>query len=291
MMALRQRPPQARSSPSGGEPDAARTRRPPVSPPPPIFARRGRHVTRAGAPARRSGARADYGRVRLPERRPSGARFHERVIVPAGRLARRDRPPPQPDARPSRRSQRGCSQPASAASRRRRSWPRRAGCGGSGLVLGLHRRRLEGPRRRAPRSPLLFGSARVHRARTCCSPRSAHAPARRDPRASCRTRSTCSPSRSRPASASTARSTKLTEHMDGAARRGVRADARRDADRRVRQDALKKLAERVARAEVAAFVRAIIQADQLGISLGRILRVQAADTRLPPPGGRRGDGR
>ena len=31
---------------------------------------------------------------------------------------------------------------------------------------------------------------------------------------------------------------------------------------------------------MAAFVRAIIQADQLGISLGRILRVQAADARL-----------
>jgi tight adherence protein C len=31
---------------------------------------------------------------------------------------------------------------------------------------------------------------------------------------------------------------------------------------------------------LSAFVRAIIQADQLGISLGRILRVQAVDTRL-----------
>ena len=28
------------------------------------------------------------------------------------------------------------------------------------------------------------------------------------------------------------------------------------------------------------FVRALVQADQFGISLGRILRVQAADTRL-----------
>ena len=33
-------------------------------------------------------------------------------------------------------------------------------------------------------------------------------------------------------------------------------------------------------AEVAAFVRSVIQAEQLGISLGRILRVQAADSRL-----------
>jgi tight adherence protein C len=31
---------------------------------------------------------------------------------------------------------------------------------------------------------------------------------------------------------------------------------------------------------VSGFCRAIIQADQLGISLGRILRVQAADSRL-----------
>jgi tight adherence protein C len=31
--------------------------------------------------------------------------------------------------------------------------------------------------------------------------------------------------------------------------------------------------------ELAAFVRSIIQADELGISLGRILKVQAADTR------------
>jgi tight adherence protein C len=30
---------------------------------------------------------------------------------------------------------------------------------------------------------------------------------------------------------------------------------------------------------MASFVRAIVQADQLGISLGRILRIQAADTR------------
>lgn len=47
-----------------------------------------------------------------------------------------------------------------------------------------------------------------------------------------------------------------------------------------RQDALKKLATRVDSPELSAFVRAIIQADQLGISLGRILRVQAVDSRL-----------
>jgi tight adherence protein C len=47
-----------------------------------------------------------------------------------------------------------------------------------------------------------------------------------------------------------------------------------------RQDALKKLSKRVDSPELSAFVRAIIQADQLGISLGKILRVQAFDTRL-----------
>jgi tight adherence protein C len=47
-----------------------------------------------------------------------------------------------------------------------------------------------------------------------------------------------------------------------------------------RQDALKKLSKRVDSPELSAFVRAIIQADQLGISLGKILRVQAVDTRL-----------
>jgi tight adherence protein C len=39
------------------------------------------------------------------------------------------------------------------------------------------------------------------------------------------------------------------------------------------------MAQRVAAPEMASFVRAIVQADQLGISMGRLLRVQAADTR------------
>jgi tight adherence protein C len=46
-----------------------------------------------------------------------------------------------------------------------------------------------------------------------------------------------------------------------------------------RADALKKLAARSGTPEISAFVRAIVQADQLGTSLGRILRVQAVDTR------------
>jgi tight adherence protein C len=47
-----------------------------------------------------------------------------------------------------------------------------------------------------------------------------------------------------------------------------------------RSIALRKMAERIDAMELSNFVRAVIQADQLGISLARILRVQAADTRL-----------
>jgi tight adherence protein C len=73
---------------------------------------------------------------------------------------------------------------------------------------------------------------------------------------------------------------KLTEHMDGALAEefSLTLNAMRIGESRA--DALKKMAERVPAAELGSFVRAIIQADQLGISLGRILRVQAADTRL-----------
>jgi tight adherence protein C len=73
---------------------------------------------------------------------------------------------------------------------------------------------------------------------------------------------------------------KLTEHMNGAL---VDEFALTLGEMRIgetRHDALKKMAERVPAPEVAAFVRSVIQADQLGISLGRILRVQASDSRL-----------
>ena len=73
---------------------------------------------------------------------------------------------------------------------------------------------------------------------------------------------------------------KLTEHMEGAL---VDEFALTLGEMRIgesRQDALKKMAERVPAPELAAFVRSVLQADQLGISLGRILRVQAADSRL-----------
>jgi tight adherence protein C len=72
---------------------------------------------------------------------------------------------------------------------------------------------------------------------------------------------------------------KLTEHMDGPL---VEEFALTLGEMRIgesRQNALQKMVERVQAPELASFVRAIIQADQLGISLGRILRVQATDTR------------
>ena len=73
---------------------------------------------------------------------------------------------------------------------------------------------------------------------------------------------------------------KLTEHMDGplAEEFGLTLGEMRIGESR--HDALKKLAERSSAPEVASFCRAIIQADQLGISLGRLLRVQATDARL-----------
>ncbi len=47
-----------------------------------------------------------------------------------------------------------------------------------------------------------------------------------------------------------------------------------------RENALKKLAARTDVPAVASFVRAMIQADQMGMSIGRILRTQATDARL-----------
>jgi tight adherence protein C len=72
---------------------------------------------------------------------------------------------------------------------------------------------------------------------------------------------------------------KLTEHMEGPL---VEEFALSLGEMRIgetRQHALEKMVQRVQAPELASFVRAIIQADQLGISLGRILRVQATDTR------------
>jgi tight adherence protein C len=72
---------------------------------------------------------------------------------------------------------------------------------------------------------------------------------------------------------------KLTEHMEGPLAEEFSLTLGEMRIGESRQEALKKMAQRVDTPEVAAFSRAIIQADQLGISLGRILKVQAADTR------------
>jgi tight adherence protein C len=72
---------------------------------------------------------------------------------------------------------------------------------------------------------------------------------------------------------------KITEHMEGPLTDEFALTLGEMRVGEGRADALKKLEQRVAAPELSSFVRAIIQADQLGISLGRILRVQATDTR------------
>jgi tight adherence protein C len=74
--------------------------------------------------------------------------------------------------------------------------------------------------------------------------------------------------------------TKLTDHMEGALVDEFALTLGEMRMGEARPVALRKLAERVPAPEVAAFVRSVVQAEQLGISLGRILRVQAADSRL-----------
>src|ERR687888_286871 len=73
---------------------------------------------------------------------------------------------------------------------------------------------------------------------------------------------------------------KLTEHMDGPLADEFALTLSEIRIGESRQDALKKLSDRTGTPELSSFVRSIIQADQLGISLGRILRVQATDSRL-----------
>jgi tight adherence protein C len=73
---------------------------------------------------------------------------------------------------------------------------------------------------------------------------------------------------------------KLTEHMDGPLIDEFELTLGEMRVGESRSEALKRMAERVPAQEMASFVRAIVQADQLGISLGRLLRVQATDARL-----------
>ncbi len=74
--------------------------------------------------------------------------------------------------------------------------------------------------------------------------------------------------------------TKLIEHMSGPLSDEFALTLNEIRVGETRAVALKKMADRVDTLELANFVRAVVQAEQLGISLGRILRVQAADTRL-----------
>jgi len=73
--------------------------------------------------------------------------------------------------------------------------------------------------------------------------------------------------------------TKITEHMHGPLSDEFALTLGEMRIGESRADALRKMEQRVGAHELSSFVRAIIQADQLGISLGRILRVQAADSR------------
>jgi tight adherence protein C len=72
---------------------------------------------------------------------------------------------------------------------------------------------------------------------------------------------------------------KVNEHMDGPLSEEFAMALGEMRIGESRQNALQKMVRRVDTPEFSAFVRAVIQADQLGISLGRILKVQAEDSR------------
>jgi tight adherence protein C len=72
---------------------------------------------------------------------------------------------------------------------------------------------------------------------------------------------------------------KLTEHMSGPLSDEFTLTLGEMRVGESRSEALKKMDQRVGALELSSFTRAVIQADQLGISLGRILRVQAGDSR------------
>jgi tight adherence protein C len=72
---------------------------------------------------------------------------------------------------------------------------------------------------------------------------------------------------------------KVNEHLDGPLSEEFAMALGEMRIGESRQNALQKMVRRVDTPEFSAFVRAVIQADQLGISLGRILKVQAEDSR------------
>ena len=83
---------------------------------------------------------------------------------------------------------------------------------------------------------------------------------------------------------------KLTEHMEGPLIDEFDLALGEMRIGEGRQEALKKMAERSASPEMASFVRAIIQADQLGISLGRILKRPGRRHAPEASAARRGEG-
>ena len=72
---------------------------------------------------------------------------------------------------------------------------------------------------------------------------------------------------------------KLTEYLDGPLIEELGLALSEMRIGRGRHEALRKLGERIDSAALSGFVRAVIQADQLGGSIGRILKVQADDAR------------
>jgi tight adherence protein C len=72
---------------------------------------------------------------------------------------------------------------------------------------------------------------------------------------------------------------RLTEHMRGALIEEFGLTLGEMRIGRSRHVALRGLAERIEAPELAAFVRAVVQADQLGMSLSKILKVQGEDSR------------
>jgi tight adherence protein C len=71
----------------------------------------------------------------------------------------------------------------------------------------------------------------------------------------------------------------LTEHLEGPLVEELRLMLSEMRIGRSRQDALRSLADRVEAPELTAFVRAVVQAEQLGASMSHILSVQAEDSR------------
>ena len=72
----------------------------------------------------------------------------------------------------------------------------------------------------------------------------------------------------------------LVDHMDGPLADEFSQTLGEIRAGEARSDALRRLAERANVPSMAALVRSIIQSDQQGIPLGRVLRIQARDTRI-----------